>query len=224
MNSIRQLALGVALGIAVGSVPSRLLAPPVAAAEQTNIPQRMGMSELERLIELEQRMANVERELANRKSNPVIKAPFRVLDSLNRPIFEVLAANGAYVATLNDPAGSSAVVMRSGSNGNNLELDSGGKTVATVSVNGGAGNLQLYAGDSTVVQLGRTYSGGALRLFNGNTEIGYFGSSERGGGRLALADPAGGKTVDAGWNGAFGEVCAATKTGPHCLGVGLPLR
>jgi hypothetical protein len=59
----------------IGRLPTASMAMP----QQKQIPGRMGMTEQERLIELERRMANVEKQLATLQKSEV-KASFRVVD------------------------------------------------------------------------------------------------------------------------------------------------
>jgi hypothetical protein len=75
----KSFALGLVVGIALFGVVGRLPTASMPMPRQKQIPGRMGMTEQERLIELERRMANVEKQLATLQKWEV-KAPFRVVD------------------------------------------------------------------------------------------------------------------------------------------------
>jgi hypothetical protein len=222
--------LGLAIGAGISFSPVRRVLQPtalIAAPQQTQVPTRMGMSEQERLIELERRMASVEKQLAEiRKGTSAdVKAPFRVIDSHGNPIFGVYDVEGSHSANLYGKALEGSVVLSANADGQTtVKVLQGASDMAELSSYGGAGRLRLFSGNSEIASLMKATDGGGLTLFNSGTRIAYIGAGDIGGGKWEIGDPAGGVAARGQWHGDGAEVCVARKTGTHCLGIGLPLR
>src|SRR6187431_1997231 len=102
----RLMIAAVLVGVAIGALAASLFVPTSVMAQQK--PSRIGLSEQERLVELEQRMARVEKQTADlQKRQGTVKAPFEILGSSGRAIMSVSenANDGINVRVLSQNGG-----------------------------------------------------------------------------------------------------------------------